>query len=81
MSKQKWGSSMKYDIDENYPFQENENGLPLMPNGTTIDGELYVLPNGRYLPTGAYALADGSTLIYEPIELSPYADMLSQFHS
>ena len=42
-----------------------------------MDGNLYVLPNGKYLPSGAYWRVDGSALIYEPHELSPFADMLA----
>lgn len=70
---------MSYDIDEDYPFEEDEAGVPVLPEGVRWNGNLCVLPNGRYLPTGLYATEDGGSLIYEPRELSPYADMLAQF--
>ena len=70
---------MTYDIDYDYPFEHGEGGVPLLPRGVTEDGELYVLPNGKYLPPGAYFTSDGCSLIYEPHALNPFADMLTQF--
>ena len=70
---------MAYDIDYDYPFKHGELDVTLLPQGVTMDGELYVLPNGKYLPPGAYRMPDGSDLIYEPHALSPFADMLAQF--
>lgn len=70
---------MKYDVDENYEFEVDEYDVPLLPKDLKMDGNLYVLPNGKYLPTGCYVMDDGSSLIYEPRELSPFADMLAQF--
>lgn len=43
-----------------------------------MDGNLYVPPNGRYLPSGAYKTRDGSDLIYEPNQLTPWAGMLAR---
>lgn len=54
-------------------------GMPFFPNGMTRDGNLYVLPDGRYLPCGVYATPDGGSLIYEPSELSFFGQMLEQF--
>ena len=51
----------------------------MMPNGVKWRGNLCLLPNGRYLPPGNYRTEDGGDIIYEPPELSPYAEMLSQF--
>lgn len=71
---------MKYDVDNDFEFDiDEESGLPLLPKETVWDGELLVLPNGRYLPPGAYTADDGNSLIYEPKKLSPFADMLAQF--
>ena len=72
---------MKHDVDHDYPFEypDGEDGLPLVPDGVTKDKDgLYILPNGRYLPSGAYQYRDGARLIYEPRQLSPWADMLAQ---
>lgn len=69
---------MGYDIDDDYPFETTESGWSVFPEGMTKDGNLYVLPNGRYLPQGAYMMKDGSTIIYEPRELSPFADLLAK---
>ena len=68
------------EIDEDYEFDENEYGMPFLPKGLTEEGNLYVLPNGKYLPSGTYIMSDGSSLIYEPHELSPFADMLSELN-
>lgn len=69
---------MKYDVDEDYEFEVDEYGAPLLPKGLKSDGNLYVLPNGKYLPRGCYVTEDGGGLIYEPKELNPFADMLAQ---
>ncbi len=66
---------MKYEID--YEFEEQRDkyeietdGLMPFPDGCTKDENgLYILPSGKYLPHGAYECEDGSTMIYEPIEL------------
>ena len=68
---------MKREIDYDYQF-EVDDGFDLLPKGMTLEGDLYVLPNGKYLPPGGYMYDDGSTLIYEPRELSPWKDMLAQ---
>lgn len=70
---------MSYDIDYDYRFKEDDQGVPYLPSGLTMDGNLYVLPNGKYLPTGLYRTNDGGHLIYEPKELNPFADMLESF--
>lgn len=72
---------MRYDVDNNYHFQLDKYGAPYLPSGMRMDGNLYVLPNGKYLPSGHYRTEDGGSLIYEPAELSPFADMLSEFRS
>lgn len=64
------------NIDE---FQVDENGIPLFPVGLKEEASLYILPDGRYLPCGAYRTADGDSLIYEPFELSTFGQMLAQF--
>lgn len=70
---------MKYDVDTEFEFEKDENGDPLLPKDVEWDGNLYVLPNGKYLPAGCYMTEDGGAIIYEPRELSPFADMLAQF--
>lgn len=70
---------MAYDIDYEYPLKEDEYGVAFLPEGLAMDGDLYVLPNGKYLPSGLYRMSDGSSLIYEPSQLSPFADMLATF--
>ena len=70
---------MAYDIDFEYPFRVDDQGIPYLPENLTEDGELYVLDNGRYLPRGVYRTEDGGHIIYEPVQLSPYADMLTGF--
>ena len=64
------------NIDE---FQMDENEVPTLPAGLREEGNLYVLPDGRYLPCGLYRTADGDSLIYEPFELSTFGQMLAQF--
>lgn len=64
------------NIDE---FQMDENEVPMLLVGLREEGNLYVLPDGRYLPCGLYRTADGSSLIYEPFELSTFGQMLAQF--
>ena len=71
------GGQMKYDVDYDYEYEVNEAGLNIIPEGTTHDGELYVLPNGRYMPSGVYFdPKSGLDVIYEPSELSPFQEML-----
>ena len=71
---------MTYDVDYDYEFEcpDGQDGLPLLPDGLTMDGNLYVLPNGRCLPSGACKTRDGSDLIYEPNQLTPWAGMLAR---
>lgn len=64
------------NIDE---FQVDENEIPMLPAGLREEGNLYVLPDGRYLPCRLYRTADGDSLIYEPFELSTFGQMLAQF--
>ena len=64
------------NIDE---FQMDENETPILPTGLRKEGNLYVLPDGRYLPCGLYRTADDDSLIYEPFELSTFGQMLAQF--
>lgn len=64
------------NIDE---FQVDENGIPLFPAGLKEEANLYVLPDGRYLPCGVYKTADGDLHLYEPSELSFFGQMTSQF--
>ena len=69
---------MEYDIDYDFEFEEDEWGTPRLPQGVSWRGNLCVLPNGKYLPVGNYVMEDGSTLIYEPSELSFFGKMLSR---
>lgn len=62
-------------IDE---FQVDEHEIPLLAAGLKEEGDLYVLPDGRYLPCGVYKTADGDLLLYEPSELSFFGQMLAQ---
>lgn len=64
------------NIDE---FQMDEYEIPLLPAGLKEEGNLYVLPDGRYLPCGVYQTEDDGSLIYEPSELSFFGQMLAQF--
>lgn len=69
---------MAYDVDHEYEFRTDESGVPFLPDDLKSDDNLFILPNGKYLPPGLYHLPDGSELLYEPQQLSPYADMPSQ---
>ena len=64
------------NIDE---FQMEENETPMLPAELKEEENLYVLPDGRYLPCGVYRTEDGRSLIYEPFELSTFGQMLAQF--
>lgn len=64
------------NIDE---FQMDENEVPMPPARLREEGNLYVLPDGRYLPCGVYRTEDGGSLIYEPSGLSFFGQMLAQF--
>ena len=64
------------NIDE---FQMEENETPMLPAELKEEENLYVLPDGRYLPCGVYRTDDGGSLIYEPFELSTFGQMLAQF--
>lgn len=68
---------MIYDVDGDYSMKEDEYGVPFLPQNLKMDGNLYVLPNGKYLPRGLYRTADGGDMIYEPPQLSPFADLLA----
>lgn len=57
----------------------DENETPILPTGLRKDENLYVLPDGRYLPCGVYKTADGDLLLYEPPELSFFGQMTTQF--
>lgn len=70
---------MGYEVDGGYPFAYDECGVPRLPASLAMDGDLYVLPNGKYIPRGLYRTDDGGHLICEPPELSPFADMLAEF--
>lgn len=70
---------MGYEVDGGYPFAYDECGVPRLPASLAMDGDLYVLPNGKYLPRGLYRTDDGERFIYEPPQLSPFADMLAEF--
>lgn len=63
------------NIDE---FKIDENGTPILPTGLREEENLYILPDGRYLPCGVYRTADGGSLIYEPSELIFFGQMLAQ---
>lgn len=64
------------NIDE---FQMDEYEMPLLPAELKKEGNLYIFPDGRYLPCGVYRTTDGGSLIYEPSELSFFGRMLAQF--
>ncbi len=57
---------MNIEYDYSVYDTENEYGEIPMPDDLMVVDELYVLPNGKYLPAGVYTLADGSRLLYEP---------------
>lgn len=65
------------EIDDGEGFRVDDFGMPYLPKGMTMEGNLYVLPNGKYLPSGTYKTDDGGALIYEPRALSPFADLLA----
>ena len=71
--------SLNREVDNDYEFRTDEYGTPFLPAGMSMDGNLYILPNGKYLPSGTYITRDGGSLIYEPHELSPFASMLASF--
>ena len=60
-------------------FKMDENEIPILPTGLREEDNLYVLPDGRYLPCGVYRTEDGGSLIYEPSGLSFFGQMLAQF--
>ncbi|MGO5393895.1 MULTISPECIES: hypothetical protein [unclassified Collinsella] len=64
------------NIDE---FKMDENETPLLPTELREEENLYVLPDGSYLPCGVYKTADGDLLLYEPSELSFFGQMTTQF--
>lgn len=64
------------NIDE---FRVDENGIPLFPAGLKEKANLYVLPDGRYLPCRVYRSEDGGSLIYEPSGPSFFGEMFAQF--
>lgn len=64
------------NIDE---FQMDENETPILPTELREEENLYVLPDGRYLPCVVYRTEDGGSLIYEPSGLSFFGQMLAQF--
>lgn len=70
---------MERKIANNDEFQVDENEVPMLPAGLREEGNLYVLPDGRYPPYGLYRTADGDSLIYEPSGLSFFGQMLAQF--
>ncbi len=69
---------MEYDIDREYEFKTDDFGTPYLPSEVEYKGKFLVFPNGKYLPTGLYVLEDGSSLIYEPTELSFFGELLGQ---
>ncbi len=70
---------MEYDVDDKFEFEEDEFGFPLLPDGVHWEGNLCILPNGKYLPCGAYILSDGGTLLYEPHELSSFGKRMREW--
>lgn len=64
------------NIDE---FKMDENETPILPTGLREEENLYVLPDGHYLPCGVYRTENGGSLIYEPSGLSFFGQMLAQF--
>lgn len=57
----------------------DENEVPMLPAELREERNLYVLPDGRYLPCGVYRTEDGGSIIYEPSGLSFFEQMLAQF--
>ena len=39
-------------------FKMDENEIPILPTGLREEDNLYVLPDGRYLPCGVYRTED-----------------------
>lgn len=70
---------MERKIANTDEFQMEENETPMLPAELKEEENLYVLPDGRYLPCGVYRTEDGGSLIYEPFELSTFGQMLAQF--
>lgn len=68
--------NLEREVDEEYPFKTDDYDTPYLPDGLTKDGDLYVLPNGKYLPRGVYRMQNGGTLLYEPKRLDPFAELL-----
>ena len=68
-----------YDIDFDYEYAKTDKGVDIIPKDATIRDGLYVLPNGRYMPSGHYySLTDQHEIIYEPRELSPLAGLMPE---
>lgn len=68
---------MTYDIDYDYKFEVNEYGQALIPRDAVKKDGLIILPNGRYMPPGCYHdPKSGLDIIYEPLELSPYYELI-----
>lgn len=61
-------------------FAADPDEIAVLPAGLGEDGDLYVLPDGRYLPCGVYQCADGCDFIYEPRELSFFGRLLIDLH-
>ncbi len=57
----------------------DENETPIPPTRLREEENLYVLPDGRYLPCGVYRSEDGGSLIYEPSGPSFFGEMFAQF--
>lgn len=71
------------EVDHDYPFEIVDTGngemMEVLPPCSKNADKLLVLPNGKLLPPGVYYFPeDDSTLIYEPIELSPRYDLLQE---
>lgn len=69
---------MKYDIDYDYEFETDDFGTPFLPSEVKDKGKFLVFPNGKYLPPNCYLLEDGSSLIYEPVELTIVGELLAR---
>ena len=57
----------------------DENETPIPPTRLREEENLYVLPDGRYLPCGVYRSEDGGSLIYEPSGPSFFGETFAQF--